>query len=65
MYGRLLKVREPEPKLSQTRTKYPSQKNWDLHRTEISRLYVDENLPLREVAQQMEKRFRFTATYAI
>ena len=65
MYGRLLKVREPVPKPSQTRTKHPSPKDWDLHRNEISRLYVDENLPLREVAQQMEKRFRFIATYAI
>jgi hypothetical protein len=65
MYGRLLNVREPVTKRSQTRTKYPSQEDWDLHRNEIKRLYVEENLPLREVAQQMEKRFRFRATYAI
>jgi len=65
MYGRLLKVREPVKKASRGRTKYPSQDDWDRHRNEIKRLYVDKNLPLREVARQMEKRFRFRATYAI
>ena len=65
MYGRLHNVREPVTKPSQKRTKYPAQEDWDLHRNEIKRLYVDENLPLREVAREMEKRFRFRATYAI
>lgn len=65
MYGHLRNVREPVTKPSQKRTKYPPQEDWDLHRNEIRRLYVNENLPLREVAQQMEKRFRFRATYAI
>jgi len=64
MYGRLLNVREPVKKTSRGRTKYPSQEDWDLHRPEIKRLWAEENLPLREVALQMEQRFRFRATYA-
>jgi Clr5 domain len=65
MYGRLRNVREPAKKTSRVRTKHPSQEDWNLHKNEIKRLYVDGNLTLREVAQQMEKRFSFRATYAI
>ena len=42
---------------------YPKEAaDWDRHRNLITRLYLDEDRPLKEVQQIMQSQFRFKAT---
>jgi hypothetical protein len=40
---------------------YTSQE-WEAQRSEIRRLYADENIPLKDVAQIMKTKYSFVAT---
>lgn len=35
-----------------------------MHKTEIQRLYMDEELPLKEVMQTMKEKHNLNATYS-
>ncbi|KAM7218481.1 hypothetical protein V8F06_006085 [Rhypophila decipiens] len=45
-----------------TQSTYASPENWDLHRAEITTLYLDQDKTLREVREYMEKTHGFFAT---
>lgn len=43
--------------------RYATEGDWAMHRTEIQRLYMDEELPLKEVMHTMKEKHSFHATY--
>lgn len=44
--------------------RYATEGDWAMHRTEIQRLYMDEELPLKEVIHTMKEKHSFNATYS-
>lgn len=46
-----------------TQASYASPENWDMHRAEITALYLDQDKTLREVKDHMEKTHGFFATW--
>lgn len=42
-----------------------TKEEWDSHRTVITRLYSEQDLPLREVQRIMESQYKFKATYVL
>lgn len=44
--------------------RYATEGEWAMHRTEIQRLYMDEELPLKEVMHTMKEKHSFHATYS-
>lgn len=46
-----------------TQASYASPENWDMHRAEITTLYLDQDKTLREVKDHMEKTHGFFATW--
>lgn len=44
--------------------RYATEQDWAMHKTEIQRLYMDEELPLKEVMQIMNEKHNFRATYS-
>lgn len=44
--------------------RYATEGDWAVHRTEIQRLYMDEELPLKEVMHTMKEKHSFHATYS-
>ena len=45
-----------------TTTAGPSAQEWESHRGTITRLYLEEDLPLPEVSVIMEHQYKFKAT---
>jgi hypothetical protein len=45
-----------------TRKLYATREDWDIHRAEITRLYLDENRDWKEVKDAMERKYAFFAT---
>lgn len=43
--------------------RYATEQDWAMHKTEIQRLYMDEELPLKEVMQTMKEKHNLNATY--
>lgn len=43
---------------------YATEGDWATHRAEIQRLYMDEELPLKEVIHTMKEKHSFHATYS-
>lgn len=44
--------------------RYATEQDWAMHKTEIQRLYMDEELSLKEVMQIMNEKHDFRATYS-
>ncbi|KAI7782108.1 Clr5 domain-containing protein [Diaporthe eres] len=42
--------------------RYATEGDWAMHRTENQRLYMDEELPLKEVIHTMKEKHSFHAT---
>lgn len=42
--------------------RYATEGDWAMHRTEIQRLYMEEELPLKEVMHVMKEKHSFRAT---
>jgi hypothetical protein len=42
---------------------YTSQQQWEARRSEITRLYADQNVTLKEVIEIMKTSYSFFATY--
>jgi hypothetical protein len=49
------------PRFGGQRRAYTSQE-WEAQRSEITRLYADENIPLKDVVQIMKTNHSFSAT---
>lgn len=43
--------------------RYATEGDWGAHRIEITRLYMEEELPLKEVMHTMEEKHSFHASY--
>lgn len=43
----------------------PQRGDWERHKQRIAQLYLEENKPLREVADVMRIEHDFTATYVV
>jgi len=60
--NQVLTLKAPLPNLGGQPHSYTSQE-WEAHRSEIKRLYADQNIPLKDVVQIMKTRYSFFATY--
>jgi hypothetical protein len=54
---------EHEPDSTSRPVRYATGADWAAHKTEIQRLYMEDELPLKEVMHIMREKHSFNATY--
>lgn len=62
--SQVLTLKSSLPNLGGQPRSYTSQE-WEAHRSEIKRLYADQNIPLKDVIQIMKTGCSFFATYVL